>query len=246
MSAHAAVRSGADIEILSLKRKSPLRGAQYLHHKIPGTPAYEIWISYQMTGTPAVYRDKVYGPESDVRVSPESLLGETRAWDIRAVYDRLWALYGYNVKRWEADPEALQNAMGRFMPDVVISTIPAYLLCKGGHNFDSVSVLVSEDAPDIPIEYDNTVVCSGRPEHTWYRQSRICGWENTEYAPRNLFGKLQTNDLKLVRVTKPLSTDCNCFPEVVRMGRYGRWEKGVLSDTAYRDTELLVRGGEHD
>ena len=44
-------------------------------------------------------------------------------------------------------------------------------------------------------------------------------------------------------VRKPLTTDCNCHPDWLHVGRYGRWTKGVLSHDAYFATMARLQAG---
>ncbi len=73
--------------------KSALYGCQYLHAEIPGLSLRSATVDYELRGTTEDYRRKVYGPESDVRVSPEDLEGTHKAWDIRSAYSQLWTMY---------------------------------------------------------------------------------------------------------------------------------------------------------
>ena len=43
---------------------------------------------------------------------------------------------------------------------------------------------------------------------------------------------------------KPIATNCDCFPNVIRAGRFGTWKKGVLTHDAMFNTlrELNERG----
>src|SRR5690606_21904756 len=139
--------SGHDPVIFSRLRKSPMRGAQYLHKPIPGLPEDQFKINYVLVGEPDVYRTKVYGPSSDVRVSVESLQGVSPAWDIRTVYDDLWARYKRLVSDRNLTPTEINRAIKSVKPDITISTIPAKLLCNGvRHTFSSTHVWVSEEA----------------------------------------------------------------------------------------------------
>lgn len=240
MAAHAAIRERVDPIILSRKRKSPMRGAQYLHRPIPGMPAFDFKIRYNLVGPVNGYRTKVYGVESDVPVSPDSLLGTSKAWDIRAVYNVLWDSYRDLVVDWDATPEGLFEAQRQYQPNATISTIPAPLLCWRDHEFSSAAIRVSEFADWFGPDEDNEVICSGLDSHRWYRQSRILGHENTEYPYRSLEGSLLTGPTAVVK--KPITNNCTCFPAIRRMGRFGKWEKGVLSDTAFFETVELIRG----
>ena len=247
--AHAAQEGGAEFNIFSKARKSYMRGAQYLHRPIPGLSGDPFEVTYTLRGDVDNYRSKVYGDMGDILVSPETLVGVSPAWDIREAYDAAWDRYGDKVVDLDfdliGDPEGFLNGLTNSY-DLVISTIPAPVLCRRNteHKFFSQKVWVTEglkrpnevgfqDSRD-NSQIDNLVVCSGDPQDWWYRQSRIHGWENTEF-PYDSRPK-ETSDLKVHELTKPLRHTCTCHPDIVRMGRYGQWRKGVLSHEAYEDT----------
>jgi len=240
--AHAAVGQGCDVTVYSRPRKSFMRGAQYLHRPIPGLSGEPFKVDYRLEGTVEGYKDKVYGDITDVQVSPETLTGIADAWDIREAYDRAWQEYSHLISPWEADSEALARIEQD--NDLIFSTIPARLICENQtHSFASQIIwstdfirykgaFTNDDTGKIE---DNIVICSGDPEDWWYRVSRIHGWENTEY-PHSY--KPDTD--RVWEVEKPLYTDCRCHPEILRLGRYGAWRKGVLSDSAFYDVESLL------
>lgn len=238
---HAATVAGHEVTILSKPRKSYMRGAQYLHRPIPGLSGDPFQVDYQLKGSVEGYRNKVYGDMSDVLVSPETLVGKADAWDIREAYDEAWKLYGSGVEYWDADPRDIPFMVGDF--DEIINTIPRKALCAAPnvHEFRSQSIWSTNFVKPVgpfaaEIMPDNLVVCSGDPDDWWYRQSRIHGWENTEFPFDN-----KPNVKELWEVEKPIDHDCTCwtgFP-ILHLGRYGAWKKGVLSDSAYYDTEMM-------
>ena len=240
--AHAATLAGHKVTILSKPRRSFMRGAQYLHRPIPGLSAESFKVDYRLKGSVEGYRDKVYGDLSDILVSPLTLTGVADAWDIREAYEAAWKLYGANVEYWDANTEDMQEIVSEF--DEVINTIPAKILCASPsvHEFVSQKIWSTNFVKPVgvfaaEIMPDNLVVCSGDAEDWWYRQSRIHGWENTEFPHDR-----KPNAKEVWEVEKPISTTCNCWPTVLSMGRYGAWKKGVLSDSAFYDTaEILAR-----
>ena len=105
MAAHAASIMNNDVVILSKNRKSYMRGAQYLHMPIPMASQTPFTVQYSLKGTADEYRNKVYGPDPRIQVSPESLVGEHFAWDIREAYDWLWATYGRFILNRDVNPD---------------------------------------------------------------------------------------------------------------------------------------------
>ena len=250
--AHAVQEAGHEFTMLSKNRKSYMRGAQYLHRPIPGLSGSPFPVQYALKGTVEGYRDKVYGDMGDILVSPETLVGVSDAWDIREAYDRAWELYSDRIVDVElrgAGPTFLEELTREF--DMVISTVPNPVLCRNPseHQFLSQKVWVTDKLRTLgEFEFgtdgtmmDNLVVCSGDKNDWWYRQSRIHGWENTEFPhsrrpAKPWVGADGKPPYTVHEVEKPIRHTCTCFPEIVRMGRYGKWQKGVLSHESFYNT----------
>lgn len=83
----------------------------------------------------------------------------------------------------------------------------------------------------------NSMVYNGDPRVAWYRSSDLFGVKSTEFAsaPPLLAGQ------KLREGMKVLPTDCDCFPNIVRAGRWGRWKPGVLLHHAFETAQRAVR-----
>lgn len=242
MSAHAAIMLGYDVVVHSKKRKSEMFGAQYLHRPIPGisTDDHRFEIDYVLQGSEEDYRKKVYGPNWDGSVSPEDLVGSHDGWDIRAAYDILWKQYANLIVEQEfKGPEDVRKLIDEHsVMDMWASTIPARVLCASPqmHAFSAQDVWAIGDAPErgvfCPVQVaDETVVCNGESAPGWYRASRILGYGTAEWA-----GEHKPPIEGVSKVVKPLATTCDCFPEIHRLGRYGKWTKGVLSHEAFFDT----------
>lgn len=248
MAVHAASMLGHDVVCVSKARKSFMKGAQYLHAPIPlatARPTEPFTVSYELRGSSSAYREKVYGRDYDGTVSPEDLTESHDGWDIRETYDWLWETYGSFV----FDDDDL-GAVGRIpavlnwaQADVVISTIPAPLLCQKNkmHLFNEAKIWSTSGVDDLWGEQcpDNTVICNAEDSPAWYRLARIQGHMTVEW-PHSRKPPIPG----LHEVSKPLSTTCTCFRDIVRMGRYGRWQKGVLSHEAFFQTLELLQAPE--
>lgn len=245
MAAHAVAGECAradvwcEVYVVSKKRKSQLFGCQYLHRPIPGvTPANGEHISYQLRGHADDYRLKVYGKKYVGSVSPEDLAGEHMGWDIRTTYDRLWAMWEDSIHERELHPNSLLQIIGEAHWDMIISSIPKPELCHQGHHFGATEIWAAGDAPELGVSVqsmyrcpDNMVICNGEESPVWYRMSRVFGHTTVEWPG-------DVNDVPIptaARVQKPTQNDCNCWPDIKHVGRYGSWTKGVLSHQAYFD-----------
>ena len=229
---------GVDFAILSKARKSHMKGAQYLHRPIMGaSQSSPFQVDYRMVGSPAAYRFKVYGRMWDGTVSPEDLAEPHSGWDIREAYDRLWDNFGDMVLPWEASAGGLHEVVLKNNPDVVISSIPAPILCHRGHSFRASNIWSSDkDMGAIGSGEDNIVVCNGEEAPRWYRVSRIQGWNTVEWPDG-----AKPPITPMWQVPKPLDHNCDCFPNLVRVGRYGKWQKGVLSHEAWDATVDAIK-----
>ena len=237
IAAHAATELGHDVIIASKRRKSELYGAQYLHAPILGmTDTEPVDVDYLMSGTAAEYREKVYGKTSRVRVSPETLEVNHQAWDIRRTYDNLWQRYGWYVQDVNLGKGGnnFDMMVESLKPDAIFSTIPANLLCRSdSHNFFGESVWAIGDAPErgvfCPVQIaPNTILCDGTSDVGWYRASNVFGYSTAEWP-----GRKKPPIAGITELVKPISTNCDCYPNVIRLGRYGKWTKGVLSHEAF-------------
>jgi hypothetical protein len=233
------------ITIFSNGGKSSLYGAQYLHEPIPHytnvyRPSAKREINYVLKGSPDEYKRKVYGEDWDGTVSPEDLEETHPAWDIRQTYDALWDEFRYEVVELHMDRAGMRmltegrTKYGNF--DLVISTIPRPMLCTEGHQFKASYIWAAGEAPDMDINLDRyqcppeTVLCNGEPEPSWYRISNIFGHKTVEW-PENHKPPIPS----VAYVTKPLQANCDCWPGVLHVGRYGKWQKGVLTHHAYQE-----------
>lgn len=245
MAAHAVRNAGHQLVVMSRKRKSPLYGAQYLHEPIPGVtePDNHIDVEYVLRGDVDMYRRKVYGPQWDGTVSPEDYIGNHRAWDIRETYDRLWAMYEPHIMDLDIDPAGVGMMINSERFDLIINTIPKQAICHQGHQFRAIEVVAAGDAPDLGIRVGalyycprDTVQCNGEDAPSWYRMSNIFGHTTVEW-PQGIEPPLPTAS----KVLKPTSNNCDCWDDkVLGVGRYGSWQKGVLSHEAYMDVEKAL------
>lgn len=243
LAAYAAEQNGYEVWIQSLgAAKSTMYGCQYLHEPIPGLHPRASVIQHKFTGSVEGYRAKVYGMDWDGVVSPEQYSGDQTVYNIRDMYNSLWELYGHRVHAATVGPGGLMDEEKdiRQMFDFTFSTIPQRVLCYKNHKFKSASIYAMGDSDDrkvpIPVE-DNTVHCAGERDISWYRASNVFGHSTVEWPS---VGRKRPPIAGVVSVTKPISTDCDCFGWIHRIGRYGQWKKGVLSHHAYHDAHYLM------
>ena len=232
LAAHAAKLSGAEVFVYSKKIKSRIHGAQYIHREIEGLSPKFALIEYIKFGTKEGYARKVYG-EPDYPCSWDKFAeGKHQAWSMMDVYDFLWDKWENKIHDAEIGPTAADEIASLDF-ELLISTIPRPALCKDirNHHFEAKPIWVQSDVA-MPIPKDNVIIYNGDPKNTWYRYSNLFGHSFMEFA----HGKDGGNGFK------PVGHTCDCNPEWLKMGRFGRWERGILAHHSYEETIRAVLG----
>lgn len=249
------IASRASRESAEVAGKSVFQGAQYLQAPIAGlTFEPDGVIRTYKHGTAAGYAKKVYGDPA-APCSWDDQPPEREAWDLRAAYDRLWERYQERILPREITRHDLDMLSVDPGWSLVISTLPAIHVCyqrdltrapNGVHHFDWESMWTIDYAP--PEVMDNTVLYSGDQSCSWYRASRVFGHAATEWSDLSppLGGAYLTPEQEkppLVYIPqkgiKVKGTNCDCWPNIKRVGRFGTWRKGYLSHHAYHDAARL-------
>lgn len=238
---------GLEPVIISSKKKSDIYGAQYLHQPIPGITDKDSARQIKTTrlGVEGRYAERVYGDAQTV-TSWQKVRTHALCWDLRASYDAAWNKFASNIVDWVITPFDLEDFQKSF--DLVITTIPQWALCTGAHHFQSTSILVKKDLGGIDVPPDsgeNFIIYNGTEKGIWYRASSIFGFNSVEATPTP-----ELAEQGWEAGYKIIGNHCDCNPNVVRAGRMGKWERGVLTHNAF-DTAVeaiserlgLVLGG---
>jgi hypothetical protein len=236
--AQALKLAGLDVAIISEKRKSTIYGAQYLHAPIPGlmSGAEPFVVHTFRYGLPERYAQRVYNDASRV-TSWASAAPSKEAWDLRTVYENAWEAFEPYIADQPVDSPTVDELTSMF--DLVISTVPAWAICGSGrHKFPSVPIMVK---PELQFqigmypEDGNFVIYNGTIEGLWYRASNINGFVATEaVAHPALLNDGWSLGFKIQ------NTDCDCHPNVIRAGRMGKWQSGILTHHAFEDATAAV------
>lgn len=226
LTAWAVEQAGFCPVIFSIPEKSKMPGAQFLHKPIPGLtdPAPDLRINFVKLGSREGYAQKVYG-RRDAPTSWDAFPeGPRAAWALAPVYDRLWDRYRGEVVEGEILARTLDGIESRFQR--AFSTIPVQVLCEHSlaHQFRWADVWI-RSAPARRMGHD-FIEYNGNPGIGHYRASRINGELSQEFGHR--VGGAHPG-------RKPLDTNCDCRPFFHRLGRFGKWSKGVLVHHAYEE-----------
>lgn len=234
LAAHAASTVSKLPIALFSDRPEPSRlgGAQFLHKPIPGlTPSLpDARIRYVVRGTAEGYARKIYGGVKPPFVSFDPSKDGTfqDAWNLIKTYEKLWEAFGHHVNDQLIDDEWIKGMEEDF--SMIISSIPKFAICANPiHVFTNSEIHIYNGlVEEFP---DNTIVYDGTEERSWGRSSLLFGNPGTEWGSEV---KMPFPDKAIAR--KPLMTTCDCHPEIVKVGRFGTWRKGVLVNDAYQTT----------
>jgi hypothetical protein len=233
--AHAVGLRGLPVAVISMGERSRLGGAQFLHRALPEvcTEEPEFTITYRVHGDEAGYRKKVYGDQPAPFVSFKNVHDgqEEGVWSLQRAYDQM--LEGFQENIAGNATEAINGHWFEQRQDdflLVINSIPRFHLCLDmSHQFTSQAIYINTDPPTwIP---DNEIVYNGDPSPAWYRASRINGAGGIEYSDQ----VQRPPGSDLMYVTKPIANNCTCHAGVVHVGRFGKWQKGILVHEAFVD-----------
>ena len=236
--AHAAVELGHEVAVYSRKEPSKMYGAMFLHAPVPNVSpkVHELEIVVDKLGTRGGYAMNVYGdpkaPVSWDRFDPGTIL----AWSLPKTYRKLWTMYEGLIIPCEITPFLAMDI--RAKSDVMFSTLPATMMCNvWGHNFKSQAVVIVHGPNTDGPELRNRMVYNGSLGEQWYRYSIINRYESWEYRDGNIPYHVEKGAVEPQHIIsqgmKPLWTDCDCHPDIIRLGRFGQWDKNVFVHHSY-------------
>jgi hypothetical protein len=228
--AHAAVGQYCEVVVYAPKSKRDQIGPLLLQRPIPGInqdhPDFTLR-QIVIDGSILDYRYKLYG-DVNIGINGDILREHLPGWDHRKTYDKLWDMYEHIIEHRWVTPDELSRLHEQ--ADLVVSTANAQSMCQvSSHNFIAQPIIIARRA-SLPNQPDNLTVFNGGDRYDWVRSAIIGGNASTEWPVTVGFKP----GSKLI--SKPIATDCTCFPHILRTGRYGAWKNETWVDTAYWDT----------
>lgn len=238
LAAHAAVEAGLKVRILSTRTKSNIGGAQYLHEAVPGLTDNEPdgELAYIYRGEKKSYAYKLYG-NGDAPVSWGKYRGVLPIWNLRAAYGDLWDMFEMTIEHRILQPIDVVGLLNA--NTIVMSAIPLPSICMRPmeHKFTSQTVWINYrqvKVEEAKGDENNFILYNGYLDNPLYRSSLIFSWRSDEYVTcPEVDG--------CVPVTKPLTSTCDCWPGLVKLGRYGQWDKEQLTHHAYLSAVAAIK-----
>lgn len=221
--------------------KSEMGGSQFLHKSVPGLcdeNAPDAMIKLKVIGSWRQYRLKVYGQDNVpfASIARAQDKQEMPAWSLENIYEFLWEAIaddGMNVVVGNVGPEQILNMVESNQFEAIVSTIPKPAVCLEAHAFNSQPVRITQSTI-IPESVDNMIIYDATWNTPWYRTSKVFGAVSTEYGFN--CQDVVMEEPHLTR-SKPMGSNCNCWEGTVNFaGRYGAWDKALLSHDAFELT----------
>jgi hypothetical protein len=229
--AHAVEQMGHEPVIFSRKEKSHIPGSLYFKEPIPGLTAVypESTVLHVRIGPREGYAEKVYNDAERQTGWDHYKDSLYPAWNVPAAYDVLWDRYEDAIID---SPSIGQVTLTMIldMNELTISTLPQPSICMQGHSFEGTPYWIQElDCAPEDASRD-IVVYNGFADDPWYRWTILGGKQSIEFAAPPLYG----SSAGLIAGRKAVSNDCDCWPNLVRAGRWAEWRHGVLLQDAYK------------
>ena len=244
--AHAAVGLGASVRIIAPKKRTPQHGPVFLQRPIPGinTEHPNGYIKQIVVGGSILdYRLKLYG-DVNISITSDGILRDgIHTWSVQTAYVNMWEMYSGLIE----DRALAPHHVAHLEADLVVNTAPLPSLCleqhkqaRFRHEFLSVPVALYFETSYLN-QPENTIIYNAYDTPKWVRSSNVFGNEVTEYKPEDVpvgpGGFVEEPD-RIIQ--KPLSTNCDCHPHVLRCGRFGEWNNMAWIDSAYYKTRTAI------
>lgn len=252
ISAYAAERNELEPVIYAEHRRpSVVNDDMFLQQPLPGFEVPYLGnalIDYIKWGHRELYAEKVYG-SPDAPVSWDNVVwGRHPAWWLKPIYAELWERYAGNITETIVTPSVAAVIAKNY--HVTISTLPAPVLCgfPEQHVFSERATWLARRKNQYGGYYDKRerqeMIYNGDPAQArWFRHTNLNGWLTWEYGevpPESEVSK----DCPVMPGKKFLSNTCNCHPGIQRVGRWARWERGILNHHTYSSaTGILASVG---
>jgi len=171
-------------------------------------------------------------------------------WDIRKAYFDLREQFGIDQRHFTSFLD-VEEAGILDNYDYVFSSIPRPAWKVDGEQFNHQQVWAIgqpiDEEPIVPWVPDNTVICNGDDSPSWYRASNINGHRTVEWPHNGDTWRKRPMVPGVSAIKKPLeyipspSIPNPANDAFIHIGRYGRWEKGILASHAIQQVEETLQ-----
>lgn len=250
MAAAKAIEMGHPVSIFAHKLPSQLLGAQYLHCPPPIVSPTSFKIHYKLVGSAEGYRQKVYGENWAGDISPNVIEEDHMGYDIREAYFRLREMFPIHEAHF-SDFIDVEEAGILDNFDYIFSSVPRPTWKVANEEFKHQDVWAigqpDDEEPIVAGIPDNTVLCNGDENPSWYRASNIDGYRTVEWPFNGDTWRTRPMIPGVSKIKKPLqyipspTTPNPANDAFIHIGRYGEWKKGILASHAIQKVEDTLK-----
>jgi len=259
LAAHAAALRGHDIDIVGSNEKEELLGNPILPIPVPMAAEKPSLISF-------LGDDRFSALSKKAQVSARFQFTPNNDWEggnsyfvtsARKAYDWLWATYGRFVDAGVSISTVMDFVFkaDNDVYDAVISAVPAPSICANpAHSFPSDRVMgasadsfVKKRLGGLLLQdHSGIFMCNGRVDTSWFRMSLLddnC-WMEWPADAKPIYVPISERR----SVVYPALTTCDCWPNILKVGREGRWKSeghfvsNVFGDVLYYLEEMEQKG----
>lgn len=243
LAAHACVRNGYVPVIYSnTKQPSVIQPDMFLQRAIPGLhedAAADAMLRYVPRGDAGTYRRKVYGTDRGPTSWSSVHWGQQPLWWLAGAYAHLWSWYSAAMVDLEVTRHSVDMIVDAF--PLVISAMPSETLCQRPevHTFEKQVVFYVKRPARKPVDPGlNVMIYNGTDDTPWHKYTRLAGLETWEYRTENR--DHHSVDASYYVGVKAVSNNCDCHPDLHRVGRWAQWQHGVLNHHAFEQTNSIL------
>lgn len=236
LAGHAAALSGHDTFFVADGEPTAPGGLDFLSRPIPMADADLAELSVKEKGESMFFYRRLRGGGSGKPFNlPFDGADGLLVWDPGQVYEQLVMIYGKTFR--EGPPGGITAEFVKMLASdaKVFSSVQAPAICEQaedgeGHDFSWASVV---QKPHVANPDGHEIMLSGDLDEAWAIQGSTFFGMYRIY-PADSAPPIASD--KLVRDYFPLKTNCDCHPEVRRVGRAAAWDSGYQLHRAFYDT----------
>lgn len=231
LAGHAATLAGRDVYFI--EETDVPGGLDFLAAPIPMTVADAVPLRVELVGDEPFFYQKLSGTGSGKKI--ELPFGDSNGlpvWNPLQVFEQLTEIYGrffHSPGDSGIDPELV----GSLASDAqIISAVQMPAICKevDDHTFSWAGLV---RMPAVQNPDGHTISLSGDLDHPWAIQGATFFGS---YKIYNVHDKPPVSEDKIVRDFLPLKTNCDCWPDVLKVSDAAQWNSKYPTHRAFYRT----------
>lgn len=194
-------------------------------------------------GSEDVYRQKSGIGDDDQLRAWQSTAALDVGWDLTDLYLWLQEQFAGKVNEMIVNVRSVQELVDSGDFSLCISGVQAVSLCRTHAGVDEESAMCrfsQHQVKSAPVtmhngEHPHQIIRDGTRDHSWFRTISAFGHKRTDWPP-----DLSPPIPEITTRTIPTRTNCRCFSDIVRVGQYGMWRRGVRPYEAFDQATKAV------